>query len=70
MVLTRARVGAVLAGLIVLFTAFSALRLGSLEREGPTHTDLSLRLNLGLRVGVLLEDESGCLGCQFSHLGQ
>lgn len=64
MVLTRARVGAVLAGLIVLFTAFSALRLGSLEREGPAHTDLSIGNGIPATLYLPFEDDDGDLPYQ------
>lgn len=64
MVLTRARVGAVLAGLIVLLTAFSALRLGSLEREGPAHTDLSIGNGIPATLYLPFEDDDGDLPYQ------
>ena len=64
MVLTRARVGAVLAGLIVLITALSALRLGALEREGPAHTQVSIGNGIPATLYLPFDEDDGDLPYQ------
>ncbi|MGH9084275.1 MAG: alpha/beta hydrolase family protein [Acidimicrobiales bacterium] len=64
MVLTRARVGAGLASLIVVLTAFSALRLGALEREGPAHADVSIGDGIPATLYLPFEDDDGALPYQ------
>lgn len=59
MSLSRPRVGAVLAALAVLLTAFSALRLGSLEREGPAHTEVSIGDGIPGTLYLPVEDDDG-----------
>lgn len=59
MSLSRARVGAVLAGLVVLLTAFSALWLGSLEREGPAHAEVSIGGGIPATLYLPVEDADG-----------
>ncbi len=64
MTLTRRRVGAVLAGLIVVLTALSALRLGSLERQGPAHANVSIGDGIPATLYLPYEDDDGDLPYQ------
>ncbi len=56
---TRARVSAVLVGLVLVLTALSALRLGALEREGPARWQVNIGDGIPATLYVPFEDDDG-----------